>query len=229
VVLAKAQEHQRGNASTGKGAAAARGRDGAGMTTRVLDVSPLPSFAFGQRSVLWWATIGMIAIEGTAFALLAAAYIYLKWRVPHWPPGLQPPQLFWGTLSTVIMLASAIPNELTKRAAERLDLQRTRLWITVSVLFALAFTVSRAFEFTALNCWWDSNAYGSIVWTLLGAHTAHVVTDVFDTAVLAVILFVAPLDAHRFVDVSENAFYFYFVVISWLPIYAILYLAPRFI
>ena len=31
----------------------------------------------------------------------------------------------------------------------------------------------------------------------------------------------------RFVDVSENAFYWYFVVLAWLPIYAVVYLVPR--
>ena len=60
------------------------------MTTKVLDVSGLPSFAFGQRAVMWWATLGMIAIEGTAFALMIAAYIFLRWRVPDWPPGYEP-------------------------------------------------------------------------------------------------------------------------------------------
>jgi cytochrome c oxidase subunit III len=199
------------------------------MTTRVLDVSRLPSFAFGHRSILWWATMGMILIEGTAFALLGAAYIYLKWRVPDWPPGHAPPGLLWGTLTTVIVVASAIPNELAKRAAEKLDVPRTKLWIWVSVLFAAAFCVTRAFEFTMLNVWWDSNAYGSVVWTLLGVHTAHVVTDIIDTGVLATILLTAPIDANRFVDISENAFYYYFVIASWLPIYGLLYLAPRFI
>jgi cytochrome c oxidase subunit I+III len=29
------------------------------------------------------------------------------------------------------------------------------------------------------------------------------------------------------VDASENAMYWYFVVIAWLPIYAVIYLAPR--
>ena len=37
------------------------------------------------------------------------------------------------------------------------------------------------------------------------------------------------LDASRFVDVAENASYYYFVVLSWLPIYALLYIAPRFV
>jgi cytochrome c oxidase subunit I+III len=35
------------------------------------------------------------------------------------------------------------------------------------------------------------------------------------------------MDEHRFVDVSENTMYWYFVVASWLPIYALIYLAPR--
>jgi cytochrome c oxidase subunit III len=199
------------------------------MTTKVLDVSSLPSFAFGHRSILWWATMGMIFIEGTAFALLAAAYVFLKWRVPEWPPGYAPPQLFWGTVTTVIVLVSGIPNELAKRAAERLDVPKTRLWIWISVLFAVIFCVTRAMEFTALNCWWDGNAYGSIVWMLLGTHTAHVVTDIADTAVLASYTQMSSVDANRLVDVSENAFYYYFVIASWLPIYALIYLAPRFV
>jgi len=74
---------------------------------------------------------------------------------------------------------------------------------------------------------WDTNAYGSVTWTLLGFHTVHVLTDLLDTIVLAAIMIAGPVDEHRFVDVSENAFYYYFVVLSWLPIYAVLYLAPR--
>ena len=197
--------------------------------SKTLDVSALPSFAFGQRSILWWATLGMIAIEGTAFALFIAAYLYLKWRVPNWPPGFAPPEMRWGTLTTIIVLISVVPNALTKRAAEKLDLARTRLWLVVSFLFALAFCVVRALEFTTLNCWWDSNAYGSIVWTLLGLHTTHFVTDAIDTGVLAGVMFTGRLDANRFVDISENAFYYYFVIVSWLPLYAVIYLAPRLI
>ena len=199
------------------------------MTTRALDVSRLPTFAFGHRSILWWATMGMILIEGTAFGLLSASYIFLKWRVPEWPPGFAPPALFWGTLTTIIVIASAIPNELARRSAQKLDLPRARLWVWLSVVMAIAFMVTRAFEFTALNVWYDDNAYGSIVWFLLGTHTAHVLTDIVDTAFLATILMTGRLDASRFVDVAENASYYYFVVLSWLPIYALLYFAPRFV
>ena len=49
----------------------------------------------------------------------------------------------------------------------------------------------------------------------------------WDTAVLDVLFFTGPLEGKRFSDVSENALYWYFVVLSWLPIYAVVYWAPR--
>jgi len=99
--------------------------------------------------------------------------------------------------------------------------------MVVCLVFAAAFNVIRIFEFKTLNVWWDSNAYGSVTWTLLGVHTTHILTDFLDSAVLAVLMFTGPLEERRFVDVSENAMYWYFVVLSWLPIYALIYFAPR--
>ncbi|HZA94736.1 MAG TPA: cytochrome C oxidase subunit III, partial [Burkholderiaceae bacterium] len=49
----------------------------------------------------------------------------------------------------------------------------------------------------------------------------------WDTAVLAVLMHTGPIEGKRYVDVSENSLYWYFVVFSWLPIYAVIYLAPR--
>jgi len=195
---------------------------------RTIDVSSLPQSAFGHRSLMWWGTMGMIAIEGTVFALLVVSYLYLQTRSPEWPPGtIPPPALKWGTLNTVVLLVSAIPNLLAKRAAERMDLRNARLWMVVCLGFGLASCVVRAFEFPALNTWWDQNAYGSVVWMLLGSHTVHIATDVFDSIVLAVLLFTGPVDESRLVDVSENALYWYFVILAWLPIYGLIYFAPR--
>jgi cytochrome c oxidase subunit 3 len=197
------------------------------VNRQVLDVSHLPSYAFHHRSIIWWGTMGIIVIEGMIFALLIVSYLYLKGRSPQWPPGYLPPELFWGTLNTAVLLASAIPNQLVKRAAERFDLRNVRLWMLVALAFGLGFNVIRIFEFGALNVWWDDNAYGSIVWTLLGAHTLHIVTDFVDSSVLLALLFIGPIDESRFVDVSDNSMYWYFVVLSWLPIYAVIYIAPR--
>jgi cytochrome c oxidase subunit I+III len=55
----------------------------------------------------------------------------------------------------------------------------------------------------------------------------HLITDTYDTAVLTLLLFTGPMEGQRFSDVSENALYWYFVVLAWIPIYAIIYFGAR--
>jgi len=197
------------------------------MQTGDVDARALPSFAYGHRSTMWWGTIGVAAIEGTVFALAIMMYFYVRTRVTVWPPEAQPPDLLWGTVNTVVLLVSLIPNHFTKKAAERRDLHAVRVGMVICIAFAVVFLFIRALEFMMLNVRWDTNAYGSAVWFLLGLHTTHLLTDWFDTVVLAALMFTGPIEGRRFVDVSENAVYWNFVVAAWLPIYAVIYLAPR--
>jgi cytochrome c oxidase subunit III len=196
---------------------------------KTIDVAALPGHGFGSRSIMWWGTMTIIALEATVFALAIASYYYLQGNEETWPPpNTRLPGLLWGSVNVGILLLSLIPNEIVKRAAEELNLRRLRVWMIVADLFAVAFVAVRFFEFGQLNVSWDSNAYGSAVWTLLGLHTAHLVTDLVDSVVLTVMMFTHEGQApRRFVDVAENAFYWYFVVLSWLPIYAVLYWSPR--
>jgi len=193
----------------------------------MLDVGHLPTFAFGHRSPMWWGTMGLIAIETTVFALVVMSYFYLRSHVDVWPMSQFAPELLWGTVNTAIMLASALPNWYAKRAAERLDLQAVRMGLVLCLLFGLVFLGIRILEFATLNTRWDSNAYGSVVWMLLGLHTVHLLTDAYDTLVLTVLMFTGPLEGKRYVDVSENAAYWYFVIFSWIPIYAVIYWGAR--
>ena len=75
---------------------------------------------------------------------------------------------------------------------------------------------------------WDTNAYGSIVWILLALHTTHLLTEPGTPSSLRLAVFDRRrVEGKRFVDVSENAFYWYFVVASWVPIWFVIYIAPR--
>jgi len=194
---------------------------------RTLDVSGLPSVCFSHHSLMWWGTLGLMAIESTVFALAAMTYFYLRSHANSWPMSSLPPDLLWGTLNTAIMLASLVPNHFAKAAAEKLDVRGIRIWLWTGIVFGFAFLIVRGYEFAALNVRWDSNAYGSIVWLLMGLHTTHLATDVFDSCVLGVLFFTGPLEGKRFTDISENAFYWYFVVFSWLPIYLVIYWGAR--
>lgn len=194
---------------------------------RALDVAGLPTVVYGHRSLMWWGTLGMMAIEGMVFALALMVYFYLRSHQETWPITSNPPDLLWGTLNLAVMVLSFVPAHLAKRAAERMQLKQVRTWLVVSCIFSLLFCALRVMEFATVNVRWDSSAYGSAVWLLLGLHTTHIVTDLVDSAVLTVLFFTGPLDGKRFVDVSENSFYWYFVVATWVPIYLVVYWGAR--
>lgn len=195
----------------------------------VLDVSGLPTIVFGQRSILWWATMCLVCIEGTAFVLTAVGYFYLRTRTNEWPPGIDNPNPLWGTLNLVLLLLSVFPNIWLKKIAKTGDLRKVQIGLVIMSLVAVGNLALRWFEFPALNCRWDANAYASIVWFILGLHTTHLITDGADTWVLAVLMFTDKVEGRRFMDCSENADYWFFVVFSWIPIWFIIYIAPRLI
>lgn len=197
------------------------------MSRRELYVGDLPTVVFGHRSLIWWGTLGMMAIEGTMFGIVLVCYFYLRTRVTDWPPGVMPPALKSGIINTLVFLLSAIPNQWTKKVAQKGSLNGVRLGLVVMAAIGLINMALRVFEFRSLNCQWDANAYASILWTLLGLHTVHLITDWGDTAVLTVLFFTGPLDGKRYMDVSENSDYWYFVILTWLPIWFVIYIAPR--
>lgn len=193
------------------------------------DLARLPTHAFGSRSLTWWGQAGIVAIEGFVFVLAGGAYFFLMSQEPQWPPpGTPLPGLLYSTVFTLLLLASEWPNVRVKKAAERLDLPGVRRGMLVMVAVGVLLLALRAAEFTALNIRWDANAYGSILWALLILHTVHLATDFVDTVVLAVLVHTPHGDAPRkHVDASENALYWHFVVVTWLPIYALLYWVQR--
>jgi cytochrome c oxidase subunit III len=185
----------------------------------VTDLSHLRTFGTGPRSTTWWGTLGFVALEGTGFALAAGAYLYLAYPPNHWP----------GTIVTILLLASVVPNHILSRYAKKCDLLPVRLGLVVMCAFGIAPLVVRWFEFPALKIFWDTNAYGSMLWVLLGLHTTHLLTDVGDTIVLTMLMFTRHGNSgRRFGDVEDNVFYWDFVVAAWLPLYFLIYWMPRF-
>jgi cytochrome c oxidase subunit 3 len=193
------------------------------------DLAKLPDHAFSHRSLTWWGVVGFMVIEGTAFALAIAAYFFLMSHEQHWAPQpWLPPGLVAGSLFTLVLLLSEIPNTMVKRAANANDLGAVRhllIWMTAIGGLLL---VIRGFEFNSLNVLWYSNAYGSIIWALLVLHTTHVATDWFDTIVLWLLMRTSHGESpRRLVDTDENALYWRFVWLSWIPIYLLIYWVPR--
>ena len=193
-----------------------------------IDVADLPTWSFGSRSLMWWGTLGYIGIELSGFGLALAVYLYLAQKAQEWPLAASPPDLLPGTIMTALLLLSLLPNYFVKQSARGSRLGATQLGLVIMSILGLLPLIVRIFEFKGMNIYWDTNAYGSIVWLLLGLHTLHLGTDAVDTLVLTALMFTR--HGHmkrRMSDVNDNAVYWDFVVISWLPIYVLIYWFPR--
>jgi heme/copper-type cytochrome/quinol oxidase subunit 3 len=192
-----------------------------------IDVSELPTTAFGQRDPLWWGVTGVMCIEGTMFALMAASYFYLRGGAYVWPPpGVLHPGLGITTLNLAILLLSIVPMHLAAQAAEREDLPKIRLWLIVSTVLFVAFLGLRISIMAHLTFRWDSHAYGSLVWVTVGLHTLHVLTGIVENLMFITVLTRGPVEDKLMDDLRLNSMYWYFVVACWALFYCIFYLDP---
>jgi cytochrome c oxidase subunit 3 len=193
------------------------------------DVADLPSHKFGPSSLTWWGIIGFMIVEGAAFGLAFAAYFFLMGHEQGWPPeGREAPNLVAGTLFTILILLSEIPNTVVKKAVREVDIPTVRLMMGVMVALGAVLLVIRGFEFNSLNVRWTDDAYSSIIWALLLLHTTHIMTDWFDTVVLWMLMRTdLAYEGRRQVDTDENCLYWRYVWLLWIPIYLMIYWVPR--
>jgi cytochrome c oxidase subunit III len=192
------------------------------------DLSELPTVTFGPKSLMWWGTLGFMVIEGWTTALLVASYLYLRQNYEAWPPLRTPyPSLLIPTINLAILLVSIVPAMLVARAAKRLDEPAVKRWLLVTCVMVIPTLVIRWWELWALNTRWDTTAYGSAAWMIVGFHTSLLLLDIMDTIGLTLFYFMKRMPVKTFSDATDNSFYWYFTVGIWIPIYLIVYVGPR--
>ena len=197
-------------------------------TTTVGDLSGLPHTVFGLRSIIWWGLMGFMAIEAMAFILAGGAYLYLRSVNAGWPPPPQvPPALLPGLITTVLLIVAEVVNQWLSRRAKAMEERAVLIGLAAMCALGIVITVARFLEFPALNTRWDANAYGSVVWLLIVLHTAHLLTDLVDTIVFTIWCWTHHMEPTQFSETKDNCAYWTFVVVSWLPIWALIYLGPR--
>jgi cytochrome c oxidase subunit III len=161
----------------------------------------------------WWGMVLLIATEFTLFASLIASYFYLRFQADQWPPaGIEDPSVTLPLVLTGILVLTTVPMfgaVVSARAGRR--------WAAWG-LIALALLVQGAY--LGLQIWLftddmnsfspSATAYGSIYFTLLGIHHAHVAIGlVLDLWLLGVLAF--GLTNYRLIALRIIALYWYFV------------------
>jgi heme/copper-type cytochrome/quinol oxidase subunit 3 len=153
-------------------------------------------------------------------ALLIATYFYLRFKAAHWPPeGIEKPSVALPLVFTGMLLASALPFFAAVRAARR-GLARPAL-----LLVAAATAIQATYLGLQIHLFVDDfnrfapdeSAYGSVYFTLVGAHHAHVAVGLaLDAWLLAKLL--GGLTNYRLIGLRAIALYWYFVALTAIPV-----------
>ena len=188
-----------------------------------IDVADLPRYGFGRKSALFWGVLAFIAIETTALAIMFASYLYVRGNFDEWPPS-EPMRITPGILTTVMMLLSCIPMQMSVKPCHELALNRTRRLVMIGVGLGFAACALRAWEIASLPFSWTDNAYASVLWTTYGMHTVELVASVLESLVMVAVLYRGPVEEKHFEDVEVTALFWWFANLVWLPFAALFYI-----
>jgi heme/copper-type cytochrome/quinol oxidase subunit 3 len=197
---------------------------------RTLDVSGLPPYDISSQSPPFWGQVLMCLIEGCLFCMLIATYFYLRLSVDVWPgPGVRLPGLALSSWALLPLALSCIGSYLASEAAKKNNRSGMLFGLGLNLGLAIIFLVLRGMEWNSWNFTWASDAHGSIVWTILFLHTYDVVADLIMTSVLIVLVAFGLCGPKQRIGVHVDSVLWYFLAGIWIPLYALVYWAPRLI
>jgi heme/copper-type cytochrome/quinol oxidase subunit 3 len=169
-------------------------------------------------------------IEAATFAVLIAAYLYLRLQVDVWPgAGVQLPHWELPTLALIPMTLSCVGSYWSGVAAKKDQRAGMILALSMNLVFAGVALVMRVIEWRTFNFTWSTDAHGSIVWTILGLHTLDYIGGMLETLVFLVLIAAGRYGKRERLGIHVDSIVWYFVVLIWIPLYAVVYWGPRFL
>lgn len=167
-----------------------------------------------------------IFVEVMLFAGFISAFVIVKARAPGsvWPPPGQPRLPFERTaVNTTALIASGVVLLLAHRAYQR---GKTAIsgWLALATALGAAFVALQGAEWAALlqeGLTLTSSTYGSLFYTIIGAHALHAVVAI---CALGWTWTRLRRDRLRKEALSVVALFWYFVVLVWPFLYFQVYL-----
>ena len=197
-----------------------------GKTGEIVLTQDLPLNLDNRRAPLWWGWVGLMVIEATVFAALITSFFFLRSFSQEWPMGgIERPDLLLPTIGTVLLLASSLPVYWADHRGRNGDMRSLFFGLATGLVLAAVFLGLKIYEYGNAGYSWSTNAYGSVVFFIIGFHTSHVIALVLKTAVVLAAAGRGHFNKQRTVGIQTNGMYWHFVVLIWLPLYFTLYLS----
>ncbi len=206
------------------------------MTAPTAPVSPAigpvevtPATRRRTYSTAWWGVAMLILTEAMIFLTLIGAYFFLRASASEWPPaGIALPDLKMSTPFSFLLWGSSIPILWAEVKLRNGDLDKFRLGLAISFVMGLAFLLYTARSFQDLEFGWTDNAYGSIVYTIVGLHALHVLIGLVINAVIQLKARLGRYGGDRHASAEVYFLYWHFVDAVWLVVWPSLFLSEHF-
>lgn len=125
----------------------------------------------------WWGMALFLCAEATLFGILIATYFYLDFDARSWPPdGIKAPSVALPLIATAVLITTTVPLLLAVRASRAGARWRVVQLIAIAVVVQCCYLTVQIllFRHDLREFSPKGSAYGSIYFTLLAAHHAHV-------------------------------------------------------
>ena len=186
--------------------------------TATVDTEPGPLANPLPVGVIVW-----LSSELMFFAGLFAAYFTLKSANDVWPTPDAHLEVLRAGVFTAVLVASSFTMHRSVQAAEHGRRTDALRWLAATVVLGLVFVLNQLAEYATLDFQLDTDAYGTIFWLLTGFHWLHVVAGLILMLALARLSWPgsrAPLAVHH----QVVGYYWHFVDVVWIAVYATVYL-----
>ncbi|KDA02941.1 cytochrome c oxidase subunit 3 [Hyphomonas oceanitis] len=149
-------------------------------------------------------------------------------RFKSWPPaGVETFDPFHLPLiNTLVLLLSGTTVTWAHHALQHDDRSGAKLGLLITLILGMAFTALQVIEYSEAGFTYDGTLYGSAFFMATGFHGAHVVIGTIFLAVCLMRLMMGGMSAKKHLGFEFAAWYWHFVDVVWLFLFAFVYVAP---
>jgi len=174
-------------------------------------------------------TIVWLASELMFFSGLFAAYLTLRAATPVWPPFHDVVDAKTVGVATVVLVLSSGTMQLAVREVHRNNLAGFRVWLAFTWALGAIFEFMQVVDYATRDFSLQQSAYSGAFYLLTGIHFLHVLGGL----AAMVFMYLRSLNprirfgGHRSAPhVEMLSYYWHFVDVVWIALYAMIFLLP---
>ena len=173
--------------------------------------------------------IGLILTESALFTIFVTAYLFYIGKSTSGP--LPNQVLNLPILATICLLSSSLTVALAERAFRLGHTREFHLWWLVTILLAMEFLGSTAFEWYRLifrdHLTISTNLFGTTFYSLVGLHASHVIVGLTLLVLVLILSLRGYVTRTHAEHVEMLSWYWHFVDGIWVIVFTVVYIIGR--